>query len=698
MTKRIEKLVNKALQTDIFPKANPIAYSDDDLELTEPVRIAKRLGEYLQSQPVCVDDEEELSCGMRFYTSVTNDIYLRGGHAAFSAFRPHHSDDSLPENKLAFTDWNHFCPNYQFIVSQGFHGLKEKINESRVTHTSDAEKQAFLDGLELMCDGVRKWAEKIADVYEEHGKKQIAKRCRRVPYYGATDFHEAVQAVWFTFLLLPDSLGRLDQVLFPFYKKEIDEGTITEEKAYELLCEFFIKVFSFHNRKENTVKDRSGDNTLVIGGYLQDGTDGFNSLSRMILRAIAELPIHRPQLSFRWTRKTPQSVLLEVTECNRKNNNIVFTSDDAHLKAFMKMGIPYEDAVNYTMIGCNEWAIMGKSHTGSDGFFNPVRSLTKMLKEIENYKDAINTFDEFYKCYEKYYLSEDVEYMMNLADEFHNAQKSDMNVLSSLLIDGCIEKGVSITNGGALYNASCWALIGLTNLADSLSVIRQFVFEEKRISLVQLSKMLEANWNGFEEDRRQILQDGHFWGNGESDTDQLVNKILSSLDSMVSKRVPAKGGKFLFGSYVGYNSAHITMGSDTGATPDGRYKGECFPAGIAPSEGKAKSGLTAQLLSSASVDSSLLAGPTAVNLRLEKSLGDTPEKLQKLSQMFQVYFEMGGLQLQPDYLSAQDLLNAQINPNDYLNLRVRVTGFSGYFVRFDKALQDEIIHRTEQSV
>jgi formate C-acetyltransferase len=508
-----------------------------------------------------------------------------------------------------------------------------------------------------------------------------------VPYYPAETFYEAVQSIWFAFLLMPDSLGRLDQVLYPYYKRDIESGKLDYNTAYELICELLLKVFAHIGPSAH----RSGDNTLVVGGYTETYEDGFNEVSKIIIEAVASLPTWRPQLSFRWTKKTPFAITQLVTELNMKCKQIVFTNDEVRLKAFDKLGFEKSDAINYTMIGCKEWAITGKSNTGSDGFFNTVKSLEEVLYHHTEEISKLNTFEEFYTYYEKI-LYQHIVFMCDLADAFYYANAGDLNILSSLLIEGCIEKAQSLTAGGAKYNVSCWSAIGIINLADSLSVIKKFIYEDKNFTFDGLYKMLKANWNGYENTRMEILKRGSFFGNDNDDADSMVNRIVESLNRLANLRKPKKGGEYRFGCYTGYNSAHITMGKRTRATPDGRYDGYNFTGALTAGEGKDKNGMTAFLNSAAKIDYSIFTAPLAVNLKLDKSLAKYPEKL---AHIFDTYFETGGMQLQPDYLSTEELRYAQINPQEYSTLRVRVTGFSGFFTSFDKDLQNEIINRTE---
>ncbi len=678
MTERIMQLAKRVLEGDIFLPAHQSPYNHDYDDQPEPLRIAYHIRDHFRTMPIRrVEGELLTDCFRIDGFPVAGCAYRHTNHKHWSAFFHRHSD-YMP-NKLAMVDWNHYCSDYRIFVNKGFRCRLEDIAAARVTFAEDPDKLAFLDGMEIVLDSIR-------ELCERYGQ--------RVPYEPATSFAEAVQAVWFTFLLTPDSVGRLDSVLYPFYKKEKDAGTLTDALAEEYIGELLIKIFAHIGSRAH----KSGDNTLVVGGWemAEDGTlrDGFTDLSRLILKVRTELPIWRPQISFRYTAATTPETMAFVTEMNAKCSDIVFSNDEVFLQAFDRLGFERRDAVDYTKIGCNEWAIMGKSHTGSDGFFNVSAALEEVLFYEPEAAARCATFEDFYKLI-RAYLDRNVQYMCDLADCFYRANAGDLNVLTSLIIDGCIQSGRSVTAGGAKYNASCWAAVGIVNLADSLSVIRQFVYEEKRLTMPQLCEILRDNWQGHEAIRAEILSRGQYFGNGIPETDELVNRLIHDLDALANTRKPGKGGRYVFGCYIGYNGAHISMGKRTRATPDGRFDGDTFTAGITAHPGQDKNGIPAFLTSAASLDYVTLCAPLAVNLRLEAGI---KQKIEAVAALIHTYLSLGGLQLQPDYLSADDLRDAQAHPDCWRNLRVRITGFTGFFVQFPKADQEEVIARTEHGM
>ncbi len=678
MNNRIKALADRVICENIFLPATQVEYNSEWDTFAEPTRIALGIRELFRTMPIRYIEGDLLTDG--FYTDgvpLAGCAYRHTNHKSWSAFFHPHSD-YMP-NRLAMVDWNHFCADYRTIVNEGFISRRDRIAKAREKFADSRDKLEFLNGIEITLDAIR-------ELCERYGTK--------VPYKPATSFAEAVESVWFTFLLMPDSLGRLDSVLYPFYKRDIDSGKLTKKLAEEYIAELLIKIFAHIGYSAH----RSGDNTLSVGGYElgSDGKlcDGFTELSELILRVRAELPIWRPQISFRYTNTTTPETLRFVTEMNAKCSDIVFTNDETFFKAFERLGYEKSDYVDYTKLGCNEWAIMGKSNTGSDGFFNTCTALEELLHFNSEAVENCKSFEDFYGTF-LYYLSQSVCFMCDLADNFAEANSGDMNILSSLMIEGCIEKAMSITAGGSKYNASCWAAVGIINTADSLSVIKQFIFDEKRTTMRELCEALSKDWQGFERLREEIIDCGRFFGNDDDYVDEIVNRLIHDLDELANRRKPKKGGYYLFGCYVGYNSAHISMGLRTRATPDGRRSGDAFTAGICSEFRRAKNGACAYLNSAAKLDYTILCAPLAVNLKFESRL---KERLDVISRLFSVFLQAGGLQLQPDYLSADDLRDAQIHPEKWKHLRVRVTGFTGFFVMFGKAQQDEIIARTEHGL
>lgn len=692
MNKRIEKLLDLALHSTIEVFSRDACVK----ERLESVEEAARL-DVIREEYAKVIRVDENSC-------------LAGNYPTFPFWErrtfPNAEYEKVFEkysayyDKLIINGGNHKSANFGYVVACGTEGLMEQIRWKQA-EVSEGKQKDYLEDLYFACEAINAWgsahgdacrmeAEQTKDPDRKAELLEMAEICSRVPGSPARSFREAVQSYYFMFILFPDGLGRLDQYLYPFYRKDTEKGILTRKTALDLIEELFVKMFMFLGKDQ----DRSGNHHGVVGGYLADGSCGHNECTSLILEAVTELPTWRPQISYRVTAKTTPQQFQEVLEANVKRPDLVmFLNDDVIVRNLLKLGADYEDAVNYSVSGCNETILTGCSQVGGlEGLINLIYSFERLMKD-QSTLESISDFETFYQAY-KNCLAKDLEIVFRLSEERDREAAKNPDLVQSLFTDGCIESATSISEGGAKYNFCTWCLTGLVNLADSLSIIRQMVFEEKRFTLTELSCFLEADWNGYEKQRAYILNNGRYFGNDDDEVDELVNRIAASVQEIADGYTPYRGGRYIFGTLTGYEISHMVFGENSGATPDGRHGKDPFAASIAAYPGADKSGMTAFLKSAAKLDGGVLPSSVVVNLKLDRALADSQEKRARLGALFLAYFRMGGVQLQVNYLSADELIRAQQEPEKYRSLRVRVTGFSGFFTTFDKNLQDELIERS----
>ncbi len=694
LNKRIEKLAKKALTGDIYPKFVP--YEPESADRT--IDIGLGIKEYLKLQPIEFCEDEYLIDRYRFLgiKTVPSCYYRRcfGDRARYWSNLCH----SHPTD-LFYWGWTHVALDFGYVLNNGFEGYYKRIEKSKISHANDSEKLEFLESMKLCLDGIceryemyRKKAIVLASNEQNEERKnsllRLADTFSHIPLKPAKSFFDAVQFTWLSFLLATDSLGRIDQYLLPFYRNDLEKGIITEDFAFELLEELFIKVHE--SQADNVGLDISGHNHLVVGGYLNDGTDGFNELSKVILDAIVDLPTYRPQASFRYTKHTSAETMRYITEMNKKSQLIVFVNDEPRIEGMVACGIDREDAINYSVIGCNEWAIVGKSKIDL-AHVNLVHSIQQAIYENK----APKSYEEFYKIFEKE-LTKDFNTIINEYTNYAKAQADENNILTSIFHDDCIKNATPISRGGTKYYGLTMSFNSISNVADSLSVIKQFVFDEQRYTYEEILTALKNNWQGYEEMRNTILSEGHFFGNDDDYVDDIAKGIVNSIYAIKEQMTNPYIKNLIVGSFVGATHPNIVMGKLTKATPDGRFDGEEFTMGISQSRGKDKNGITALLKSIAKLDYSKFCGCLVSNLKMDKSMADTPVKLDKLASIYHTFLKLGGMQLQINYLSTEELIEAQKTPEKYSNLMVRVTGYSGFFTRFDVDLQNDIIKRTSQ--
>ncbi len=700
MNKRIESLLQKTIAGEMYVYPVKTDYDRCDLFLSPVKMSGKRVCEYIKNQEPLIFPESCFPGIITFDGSVEGNVFNRNGHKNFAIASENFYNKPV-DNLLTF-EWQHSAGDFGKIINIGINGIKDNIKKSTEIHKDNANAIEFL---ETQTDSIIEWAKKcskkaimisksISDKTYKRNLKRLSMSLKNVPENPASNFYEAILSLCICFGLLPDSIGLIDRYLYPFYKSDIDRDILSKEEAAEYLQELFLMIQGRTHISSDRFY-RGGESHFCVGGYLENGEDGFNELSKLIVDSLIELPTWIPQISLRWTPKTPHEVLRYMMDCERKDSNkrIAFVNDEPRIKGLMKYtGLSYKRAVNYTMIGCNEIALPGGIVFGFDPM-NIVRCVQNTFFNRSNDIIKAKTFDEFYDIFQEE-MFKDLYEADKIGLGFQTIRSRDCNLVSNMLIDGCIENAKSVTQGGTDTYIAVGLLIGISNVIDSLSVTKQLVFDEKQITMKQLIEALQNNWNSFEELREYILKKGVFFGNDEACSNDIAHRFFKSLDKWNDGNNYLRK-KLVFGNLVGYNQHHKFFGDNTKATPDGRFDGDMISFGIGQSEGKDRNGLTALLSSVAKCDTySILTGPSVTNILLDEQLVKNDENFEKLVYLFETYFKMGGTHFQLTYVSKEDLINAKKSPDKYKNLRVRVSGFSDYFVFLNEGLQDEIIQRT----
>ena len=704
MNERIRTLTEKTINGDMYVYPVKTEYDRCDL-LLSPIKMStKRVCEYILNQEPLILEESCFTGLLKFDGSVEGDIFGRAGHRNFDIAQRYFYNKPI-DNLMTF-EWQHSVGDFSKIINNGLIGIKDDIEMSKVNHADDAEAMEFLQSQTDFCNTVIAWAHKCSEKaisvaqkaknedYRENLKK-LSEGLKKVPENKAESFYEAILSLYVCYSYIPDSIGLIDRYLYPYYKNDIENGVLTQEKAAEYLQELFL-MLQARIPKSSDRFYRGGESHFCIGGYLPNGEDGFNELSKLILDSLMELPTWIPQISLRWTDKTPHNILKYVLNCERNDSNkrIAFVNDRPRIKGLMKYNdISFEEAVNYTMIGCNEIALPGGIVFGFDQI-NILRSVENTFYKRSEEIIHAKSFDDFFDIY-KEELFNDLWEANDIGKSLQDIRNRDTNIVSNIFIEGCIEKAKSISPQSARFLA-VGILIGLPNVIDSISITKQFVFDERLISMSELVAAIKNNWSGYEDLRTVIMKKGYFFGNDDDCSNAIANRFFKALDEW-NNTENYLGKKWMFGNLVGYNEHHKFFGDATKATPDGRYDGDMLTFGIGQGGGKDRKGLTALLNSVAKCDPyNILTGPSVTNIMLDEQLIKKDENFEKLVYLFENFFKMGGTHFQLTYVSQEDLLNAQKNPDQYKSLRVRVSGFSDYFVFLNKGLQDDIISRTEK--
>ena len=702
---RILKLTEKTLAGEMFSYPKKTEYDRLDNFLSKKKKSAKRVCEYILNQEPIVTEYSCFTGLIGFDGSVEGDIFSRIGYPDFGILRREFYNK--PVNNLLTFEWQHSVGNFGKIINLGLIGVKNDIKASMVDHADDFRAIEFLETQMSFCDTliafaskcksrVLQFSENVACGENKENLLRLARAFDKVPEHPAESFYEAVLSLYFLYPYIPDSIGLIDRYLYPFFKKDIDAGTLTHDEAKAYLQELFLMLQARISIKSDRFY-RGGESHFCIGGYTPDGEDGFNELSKHIVEALMELPTWIPQISLRWTKKTPREVLRFMLDCERKDvgKRIAFVNDEPRIKGLMEYsGFDFSEAVNYTMMGCNELAVPGGMVMGFDPF-NIAKSVESMIYERRDELLSAKSFDEVFQIY-KSELIKDLNEANRIGAALQEIRSRDTCIVSNIFIDGCIENAKSITEGGGDKFIAVGLPIGITTVIDSLTVIKQFVFDERTIEMAELCRALDNDFEGYEDLKALILKKAKFFGNDEDISNDIAKDLLSILYEWNDGN-NYLGKKWLFGNLIGYNEHNQFFGSKMKATPDGRLKGQPISFGIGQSDGKDRNGLSALLNSIAKIDpKAVLTGPSVTNILIDENLIKNDDSFDKLVALFETYFKNGGTHFQLTYVSKDDLLRAKEVPELYRHLRVRVSGFSDYFVNLNDALQDDIVKRTTQ--
>lgn len=607
---------------------------------------------------------------------------------------------------------NHQVANYQKILSGGLRGVMAEIDGKLTALPAGAEAggpREFLLAMRTLAGAMIHYCHRYAAVARSElarcdppGRRQeltvIADNCERVIERPAETFWEACQALYFTYLLVPDSPGRIDQYLYPYYQRDLAAGRITKEFAEELLSCLWIKYFEYWGKDHL----RSGVTHLALGGLTAMGECAVNDLSYMCLDVAEKLAIIRPQIAIRWNRQTPRRFVQRGVELLRKNfGSPDFCNDEQIVPALVRIGIAPADARDYCPSGCHEVMISGKSQMGAlMGEFNLPKTLGCVLG-VETMPgaaaiplDGLRNWEQFWAAWRQVMAG-----MVAAIHEFscfEDARRAQGSwwFTGSLLTDGCIESARGLAQGGAVYNYCNWDAIGVANLADALLVVKKLVFEEKAISLAELADGLRRNWQGYEALRERLDHQLPRFGNDQPEVDAIAAAIIRDVAGMLEQYTPYRGGRYTLGTLAGYENAHAEFGRQTGATLDGRRAGEPFAASLGPVAGRDRQGLTAMLNSVAALPHELLPTSTVVNVTLDPDWVNTSDGAATVAAVITAHFLSGGQQLQFTVADGRILREAQQDPARYDSLMVRVAGYSARFTSLDKSVQDEILART----
>lgn len=593
-------------------------------------------------------------------------------------------------------------------------------------------KREELKAMNIAADALIRFAGRYAQLLDDLAAQendtkrraelqQMAAICRWVPAHAPRTFWEALQYYWFVHLGVITELntwdsfnpGRLDQHLYPFYKRELARGTLTPESAKELLMSFWVK---FNNQpappKVGVTAQESNTYTdfclINVGGVDAEGQDASNELSYLILDVIEEMRILQPSSMVQISKKTPNRLLkraLKIIQTGFGQPSLFNT--DAIIQEMVRQGKDIVDARLGGASGCVEAGVFGKESYILTGYFNLVKVLEITLNNGRDPRTgktiglktgepaSFETFDQLYRAFEKQVNRFiDIKIKGNRIIERLYAQYLPAPFMS-ILIDDCIAKGKDYNDGGARYNNSYIQGVGMGSMTDSLSAIKFHIFDRKHFSMKYLLEAMRDNFDGYDEILDLILNHTPRYGNDDDYADAILKQIFETYFKAIDGRPNTKGGHYRVNLLP--TTVHVYFGSVVGATPDGRKAGFPLSEGISPVQGMDVKGPTAVIKSAAKIDH-LRTGGTLLNQKFTPQVFDTEEGFDKVAKLIRTYFRMDGHHIQFNVVTAETLRKAQKHPEQYRDLIVRVAGYSDYFVDLTPELQEEIIRRTEQVI
>lgn len=674
----------------------------------------------------------------------------------------------------------HVTVQYEKVLAIGFEGIRKEaeklLAEADLGDGDYAKKSRFLKAVMISCDAAVTYAKRYAalagqmaeackDPVRRAELQKISENCSKVPEKGAGNFYEACQSFWFVQQLLQIessghsiSPGRFDQYMYPYYEKDKENGTLSREFAQELIDCIWVKLNDLNKcRDAASAEGFAGYSlfqNLIAGGQNGEGIDVTNDLSFMTIQASMHVQLPQPSFSVRVWNGSPHEFLVKAAELTRTGVGLpAYYNDEVIIPALINRGLSLKDAREYNIIGCVEPQKAGKTEGWHDAaFFNMCRPLELVFTQGMDKGEQVGvrtkpveemqTFEEFYDAYK-----EQMNYMIKLlvnadnAIDVAHAQRCPLPFLSCM-VDDCMKRGLSVQEGGAVYNFTGPQGFGVANMADSLYAIKTLVFEEHKATLKEFKEALATNYGkGLTKDMvgdmtgqiarslkaagqdvgekevaaimktvieasqmPQVKENGERllklieavpkFGNDIPEVDAFARDVAYTYTKPLQEYQNPRGGIFQAGLYP--VSANVPLGAQTGATPDGRLAGTPVADGVSPSAGKDVNGPTAAANSVARLDHYIASNGTLFNQKFHPSALSGQEGLEKFVALIRAYFDQKGSHMQFNVVSRETLLDAQKNPDQYRHLVVRVAGYSALFTTLSRSLQDDIINRTEQ--
>lgn len=602
---------------------------------------------------------------------------------------------------------SHVTLGFDRVVREGTDAIRARVNASLDKHRGSG-REAFLQSCIVCLDAMDLWKARYLDALRAlPGYEKNVANLERVPNEGAATFHEAVQSLWFTFAFTRlcgnwPGIGRIDRILGPYLRRDLDAGTLTLDEAREILAHFFIKGCEWICGGDYGSGDAQHYQNIVLGGIDEDGNDVTNEVTYLVLDIIEETGIGDFPTSIRVGAATSEKLLRRAAEVVRYGGGVIaFYGEDTVLKALEDFGYDVREARSFANDGCWEVQIPGKTYFA----YRPFDSLQILQKKtLGEYAPEVN-FDSFEALYAAFAAD-----LGAAVDEIGDSYVSHFDgvredgkprhvpsppcTVVSLFEDGCVESGYSYLECGPVYNVISPHIGGLADTVNSLYAIKKLVFDEGKVSFGELMSALRDNWEGYETLRLTAENSFVYYGNDNEEVDALWARVLYDFSSFCFAQEGKHGYKMPGG--VSTFGRQLEWAPHRLATPFGRRAGEVLAANASPTPGSDREGATAIICSYCAADLSRLTTGAALDVKLLPSAVEGDEGVEALVSLVRGFCELGGFFMQPDVLDASVLRAAQECPDDYQTLSVRVSGWNARFVTLNREWQDMVIDQYER--
>ena len=627
--------------------------------------------------------------------------------AATLGYAIQHVIPATYQNKTLCSSVSHLTVDFETVIKKGVNHIRAKAEQAYESYRG-TEKEAFARSCLNCLDAFAIWHSRYLDALGKSSQYTANyENLKRVPFEPASSFYEAVQSLWFTFAFIRlcgnwPGIGRIDYLLGNYLKNDLQSGTITLEKAREILAHFFIKGCEWINGQFIGSGDAQHYQNIVLSGINENGNDVTNEVTYLVLDILEELGISDFPTTVRVNQNTDERLLRRVAEVMRYGGGILAVyNEDLVIQALIKDGYDEREARKFANDGCWEVQIPGKTFF----IYSPFDSLQILQQKTLRAYDgsvAYATFEDLYAAY-----ISDLRGQVNgiFRDKEKNFDKSGVPTkdwkwatrspctIVSLFEEGCIEKGLSYLEGGPIYNINSPHIGGLADTVNSLYAIKKLVYDENKVTLQDLLYILNKNWDREEALRQYVLNRYSYYGNDNDEVDATATRLLSdfadictSFNGKCGYRFPA--GVSTFGRQLEWSKKRL-------ASPHGRRSGEVLAANCSPTPNTDREGATAIIRSYCKADLSKLATGAALDIKLLPSSVDGEDGLQALMALIRGFVHLGGFFMQPDVVDASLLREAQAHPEEYQTLSVRVSGWNARFVTLNKEWQDMVIEQNE---